>query len=175
MVSRKDAHVGVLGLGGLGHLAVKFSKAMGHEVSVFSHSPSKEREARALGSTHFFTGTPEEVVKTVGRHFDLLLVTANVDMPYAEYLGALRTDGVLCFVGIPPSPIMVGVDSLLGNRLRIAASPIGAPGRIIEMLDFARAHAITATSEVMPMGSVNDALERVKKNEVRYRAVLTRA
>jgi uncharacterized zinc-type alcohol dehydrogenase-like protein len=174
-VTRKDARVAVLGLGGLGHLAVKFSAAMGHEVTVISHSPSKETEARSLGARDFLCGAPEEVAKQARRSFDLVLVTANVDLPYASYLSTLRRDGVLCFVGIPPSPLTVEVGSLLGQRLRLAASPIGAPSRILEMIDFSRSHGVLATSEIMPMGQANEAIARVKKNDVRYRAVLTRA
>ncbi len=173
-VTRKDARVAVLGLGGLGHLAVLFSKAMGHEVSVFSHSPSKEKEAKALGASNFFAGDIKPLVKTIGRKFDLILVTANVDLAYPAYLDTLRADGVLCFVGIPPSPLTIPVGSLLGNRLRVTASPIGSPKRIHDMLDFANVHGLTAVSEIMPMAKANEAVERVKANKVRYRAVLSR-
>jgi uncharacterized zinc-type alcohol dehydrogenase-like protein len=174
-VSRKDARVAVLGLGGLGHLAVKFSAAMGHEVAVISSTPSKEKEARALGATSFLHGSAADVVKAAKESFDLVLVTANVDLPYVDYLRTLRRDGTLCFVGIPPSPITLGVGALLGSRLRVAASPIGSPSRILDMLDFARVNGVLATSEIMPMAKANEAVARVKKNDVRYRAVLSRA
>lgn len=173
-VARKDARVAVVGLGGLGHLAVKFSAAMGHEVSVFSHSPSKEKEARELGAQEFFAGDIQELAPRIGRKFDLVLVTANVDLAYPSFLSTLRADGTLCFVGIPPSPVTVPVGALLGKRLRVAASPIGSPSRILDMIDFAGAHGVTAVSEIMPMKQVNSALERVRENKVRYRAVLAR-
>jgi uncharacterized zinc-type alcohol dehydrogenase-like protein len=174
-LTRKDARGGILGLGGLGHLAVKFSHAMGHEVSVFSHSPSKEKEAKALGAHHFYHGEAKQVAQELERKLDLLIVTANVDLPYPEYLSTLRANGTLCFVGIPPSPITLGVGALLGGRIRVSASPIGSPWRIREMLDFARTHGVMATSEIMPMEQANEAMAKVKANKVRYRAVLTRS
>lgn len=173
LVRRKDARVAVLGLGGLGHLAVKFSHAMGHEVSVISHSPAKEREAKELGATNFFHGDSAALAKELGRRFDLVLVTANVDLPYADYLGTIRADGSLCFVGVPPSPVPIEAYQLL-RRVNVTGSPIGSPARILDMLDFASTHGILATSELLPMGQANEAIERVKANKARYRIVLSR-
>lgn len=173
-IDRKEARVGVVGLGGLGHLAVKFARSLGHEVSVFSSSPTKKAEALAMGAHHFLPSGTEEEIKSAGAKLDLVIVTANVDLPYAAYLSTLRRDGTLCFVGIPPSPLTVPVGALLGGRNRIAASPIGSPARIIEMLDFAARHGIEADSEIFSMKDVNEVLPKVKANKVRYRAVLSR-
>lgn len=173
-VKRKDARVAVVGLGGLGHLGVKLSAAMGFETAVFSHSASKEKEALGLGAREFFHAPIETIAKDIGRRFDLVLVTANVDLQYSHFLNTLRSDGTLCFVGIPPSPLQLPVGAMLGNRLRVAASPIGSPSRIVEMVDFCNAHGILATSEISAMAEVNSVLERVKANKVRYRAVLAR-
>lgn len=173
-VPRKEARVGIVGLGGLGHLAVKFARALGHEVSVFSSTPGKKAEAIAMGAHHFRLGRSEAEIQAAGREFDLVLVTANADLPYPAYLSTLRSDGVLCFVGIPPSPIQVPVGALLGRRLRLAASPIGSSARILEMLDFSTRHGILADSEVFAMEEVNEVLPKVKTNKVRYRAVLSR-
>lgn len=173
-VARKDARVAVVGLGGLGHLAVKLSAAMGHEVAVFSHSASKHQEAKTLGAREFHHAPIESIAKDIGRRFDLVLVTANVDLEYPHFLNTLRSDGTLCFVGIPPSPLQLPVGAMLGKRLRVAASPIGSPGRIHEMVDFCAAHGVLAMSEIEPMNQVNSVLERVKANKVRYRAVLAR-
>lgn len=173
-VTRKEARIAVVGLGGLGHLAVKFARALGHEVAVFSSSPSKAKEARDLGAHHFHSSAQAEEIESLGRRYDLVLVTANVDLPYESYLSTLRSDGVLCFVGIPPSPMEISVDALLGKRLRVAASPIGSPSRILEMVDFAGRHGILAETESYPMDEVNEVLPKVKANKVRYRAVLSR-
>jgi alcohol/geraniol dehydrogenase (NADP+) len=173
-ISRKEARVAVVGLGGLGHLAVKFSAAMGHEVSVFSHSISKEAEAKELGARNFHYGPIETIAKNIGRSFDMVLVTANADMAYSNFLHTLRADGTLCFVGIPPSPIQLPVGAMLGKRLRVAASPIGSPSQIMEMLSFCATHGILAKCEIEPMSAVNSVLERVRANKVRYRAVLAR-
>lgn len=173
-VTRKEARVAIVGLGGLGHLAVKFAHALGHEVAVFSSSPSKKEEALKLGAHRFLSSASKEEIESVGPHFDLVLVTANVDLPYTAYLSTLRSDGALCFVGIPPSPLTVPVDVLLGKRLRVTASPIGSPARILEMIDFAGRHGIMADAELFPMDEVNAVLPKVKANKVRYRAVLSR-
>jgi uncharacterized zinc-type alcohol dehydrogenase-like protein len=128
-----------------------------------------------MGAHHFLPGGTEEEIRATGKKLDLVLVTANVDLPYPAYLSTLRADGALCFVGIPPSPLTIPVGYLLGRRLRVTASPIGSPSRILEMLDFSERHGILADSEIFAMQEVNEVLEKVKANKVRYRAVLSRA
>jgi alcohol/geraniol dehydrogenase (NADP+) len=166
--------VAVVGMGGLGHLAVKFASALGHEVSVFSSSLGKKAEALAMGASHFLASGSREEIESAGRRHDLVLVTANADLPYSSYLETLRSDGTLCFVGIPPSPLNLSVGQLLGKRLRVTASPIGSPSRIREMLELALEKGLGAQTEIFPLEKVNEVLPMVKENRVRYRAVLAR-
>ena len=168
-----EARVGVVGIGGLGHLAVKIAVAMGHEVTVFSSSESKRAEAALLGAQHFVDSSDAEKIRNGARsRLDLVLVTANVDLPWDAYLDTLRADGTLCFVGVPPSPVAFLVGQLLAKRRRIAASPIGSRREMREMLDFCAQHQILAQSEIFAMHEVAVAIDKVRNNQVRYRAVL---
>ena len=170
------ARVGVVGIGGLGHLAVKLAVAMGMEVTVFSSSESKRAEAMRLGAKHFLTSTDAALIRSGSRsRLDLVLVTANVDLPWDAYLDTLRADGTLCFVGVPPSPLAFRVDLLLAKRRRVAASPIGSRREMREMLNFCAQHDILAQSEIFAMTDAPAAVERVRANQVRYRAVLVHA
>jgi uncharacterized zinc-type alcohol dehydrogenase-like protein len=169
------ARVGIVGIGGLGHLAVRMAAAMGYEVTVFSSTPAKEAEARRLGA-HFFVNSsdPDNIGQQAHGRLDLVLVTANVDLPWGEYLDTLRADGTLCFVGVPPAPVTFELGQLLGLRRRIAASPIGSSQTMRQMLEFCARHQILAQAEIFPMAEVNRAVAKVRKNDVRYRAVLVR-
>jgi len=170
----RTGRVGIVGLGGLGHFAAKFARAMGLELTVFSSSPRKKQEAEAMGAHHFIASTQPGAIASQGRTLDMVLVTANVDLPWSEYLKTIRSEGSLCFVGIPPSAIQVRVGELMGHRVRLTASPIASRAQIHQMLDFCAVHDITADAEVFPMTQVNDVLQKVKANQVHYRAVLTR-
>lgn len=164
--------VGIIGIGGLGHLAVQFAAAMGCHVTAFSSSHDKAAEAKTLGAHEFVaTKDPSVLAKYAGR-YDFILSTANADLPWLEYVNALRPDGRLCFVGIPNEPLHIPVFTLLGGRKSICASPIGGRALIQEMLEFAARHQIAAQTEVMPLSQVNQALEKVRKNTARYRMVL---
>ena len=168
---KKDPTVGIVGMGGLGHLAIKFAHAMGAKVAVFSSSLDKKNDAINFGASEFvITKNPDEIAK-IGRKLDLVLVTANVDLPWDEYLKTLRVDGTLCFVGIPPSPYILDIGRILGKRLRISSSPIGSRKEIEEMLNFANIHQVLATIEQSPMENIKQILQRMKKNQVHYRAV----
>jgi alcohol/geraniol dehydrogenase (NADP+) len=169
----RTARVGIVGLGGLGHLAVKISKAMGFEVTLFSSTPDKKTEAEALGVHHFVTSNEAEKISASGRRLDMVLVTATVNLPWSSYLKTLRSNGVLCFVGIPPAPVSMGVSEIMGRQLRVGASSIASRHRIEEMLEFCVRHEIGATVETYPMDSVNEVLPRVRTNRVRHRAVLS--
>jgi len=166
--------LGVVGLGGLGHLAVKLGAALGMRVTVFSSSPRKREEALALGAEQFIGSAAPEAIESVGPSLDMVLVTAPADLPWTAFLHTLRSDGTLCFVGIPPGPISMPVSELLARRLRITASPIGSRARIGQMLEYCRARKITADIEAFPLESANEALRRVRENKVRHRAVLVR-
>jgi len=163
----------VVGFGGLGHLAVKIAHAMGAEVTLFSSTESKRDHAMQMGATHF---VPSNSPSGAGneRQLDLIIVTVNADLPWNEYLKTLRSDGTLCFVGIPPSPMTLHPVELLECRLRVCGSPIGGRYHIRRMLEFCHQRQIGAQIETFPLEAVNEAIEKVRKNEVRYRAVLVR-
>lgn len=165
--------VGIVAVGGLGHLAVKFAAHLGCEVTVFSSSSAKEKEAKEMGATYFVNSRDPKAVAAYGPRLDLVLVTANVDLPWENYLQTLRPDGTLCFVGIPPSNITFNIAHLLDTRRKITASPIGNRSRMYDMLEFAQRHRIEATVEKFPLERVNEAIDRVRKNDLRYRAVLS--
>ncbi len=164
--------VGVVALGGLGHLAVKFAKGMGADVTLFSSNPKKAAQASSLNVDNFVSSVDASEIERSGRKLDLIIVTANVDLPWASYLKTLRADGTLCFVGIPPSPMTLPVFELMGKRLRVAASPIASRGEIARMIEFAARNDISADVELFAMDKANEALTRVREGAVRHRAVL---
>jgi uncharacterized zinc-type alcohol dehydrogenase-like protein len=167
-----SSRVGVVGIGGLGHMALQFARVFGAEVTAFSSSEAKEEEARALGA-HFFVNTREsKEMREVAGKFDFILTTINADQDWMTYIQALRPTGTLCFVGVPPSPISVHAFPLISGVRTITGSPIGSPHRIREMMDVAARHGVKAQTERFPMAKVNEAIAKVKKNKVRYRAVL---
>jgi uncharacterized zinc-type alcohol dehydrogenase-like protein len=167
-----SSRVGIIGIGGLGHLAIQFAKVFGAEVVAFSTSTSKEEEARSLGAHHFVNSRESKAMKDVMGSLDFILNTANADQDWNVYIHALRPTGTLCFVGVPPSPVSVQAFPLIGGIRTITGSPIGSPQRIREMLDVAARHAVKATTEEFAMARANEAIDKVKKNKVRYRAVL---
>ena len=167
------SRVGIVGIGGLGHMALQFARAFGAEVTAFSSSADKEEEARRLGAHHFVGTRESKSLKAVAGCFDLLLSTVNVDQDWKEYVQALRPHGSLVFVGIPPKPASFPVLPLISGIKSISGCNIGSPAQIAEMLDVAARHNIKAVVESFPMRDANQAVERARKNAVRYRAVLT--
>jgi alcohol/geraniol dehydrogenase (NADP+) len=166
------SRVGVIGIGGLGHMAIQFARIFGAEVTAFSTSASKEEEARSLGA-HYFVNTREsKALREVASSLDYILSTVNADQDWSIYLQALRPNGTLCFVGVPPSPVAVSAFALISGLRSITGSPIGSPYQLREMLDVAARHGVKAKTERFPMAKANEAMEKVKKNKVRYRAVL---
>ena len=170
---RPSSRVGVIGIGGLGHLGVQFAKAFGAEVTAFSTSKDKEAEAKQLGAHHFVNTRDTGALKNVAASFDLLLSTVSADQEWQAYVNALRPKGTLCIVGAPPSPIPIQGASLITSQKAVAGSNTGSPQEISEMLDVAARHGIKAVTERFAMAKANDAVTKVKKNQVRYRAVLT--
>jgi uncharacterized zinc-type alcohol dehydrogenase-like protein len=164
--------VGVIGVGGLGHLALQFARAMGCEVTAFSTSPDKEAEAHAMGAHRFIATRTPDALKSVAGSFDFILSTVNADLPWMDYITALRPRGALCFVGASPSPVALPVFPLLVGNKRVVGSNTGSPLMLKQMLDVAARHGIRARTELFPLKDVNAALGRVARNEVRYRAVL---
>jgi uncharacterized zinc-type alcohol dehydrogenase-like protein len=171
---RPGSNVGVIGIGGLGHLALRFLRAMGCEVTAFSSTPDKRDEARRLGADHVAPSTDvRELRKHAGR-LELLLCTAPARLDWITYLQTLKPNGILCLVGAPPGILQVPASQLLSGQRSITGSDIGSRGMIEDMLAFAAEHGIAAQIETAPRAEANRAIERLRKNEVRYRMVLTR-
>ncbi len=164
--------VGVVGIGGLGHLAVQFARAFGCEVTAFSSSPEKENEARELGAHHFVASTDENALRAAAGSLDFILSTVSADLNWPVYLDILRPKGKLCLVGVPRHNLTIPAFPLIGSQKTVCGSPIGGRARIIEMLEFAARHGIKARTEAVPMSEVNEALQKVAANRARYRMVL---
>ena len=168
----KGTKVGVVGLGGLGHMAVKLAAAMGAEVTMLSTSKSKEADAKKLGAHAFgLTSDPETFNRLRGR-FDLIIDTISAPHDYNAYLGLLRVEGAMVLLGVPPEAVPVAAISLIGGRKTLSGSLIGGIKETQEMLDFCAEHGVVSEVEVIPMDKVNEAYERMLKNDVRYRFVL---
>jgi uncharacterized zinc-type alcohol dehydrogenase-like protein len=168
----KGHKLAVLGLGGLGHMGVKFGVAFGAEVTVLSTSPKKEADAKALGAHHFVVTTDPEQVKAARGSFDFILDTVSAPHDFNMYLGLLRTDGVMICVGVPPEPAEVAAFSLLGGRKSLAGSGIGGIAETQEMLDFCAEHNIVSDIEIIDIKDITPSYERMQKGDVRYRFVI---
>jgi uncharacterized zinc-type alcohol dehydrogenase-like protein len=168
----KGHKVGVLGLGGLGHMAVKFAASFGAEVTMLSHSPSKESDARRLGAHRFALTSNEETLKGLASHFDFIIDTVSAPHDYNVYLSLLNTDGVMICVGAPPAPAQVPAFNLIFQRRSIAGSLIGGIPETQEMLDYCAEHGIVSDVELIGMHEINTAYERMMKGDVKYRFVV---
>jgi len=164
--------VGVVGVGGLGHLALRFARAFGCEVTAFSSRPDKRAEAQRLGAHHVSSSSDVRELRKHARRFDLLLSTAPAKLDWVAFLETLRPNGVLCLVGAPQGLMSFPPSQLLGGQRSICGSDIGSRAAIRAMLDFAARHGIAADVERLPMAEANRAVERVRRNEARYRMVL---
>jgi D-arabinose 1-dehydrogenase-like Zn-dependent alcohol dehydrogenase len=167
-----DARVAVLGIGGLGRLALRFLQAMGHRVSAFSRSPEKRRTIEELGAA-YVDGADPASLGAYRNTFDLILSTLNVPFDLNAYLGMLRPDGQLCLVATPLQPLSLCAGLLYDYaRRRIYGNYVGSRADMARMLDFAAAHGVAADVMVMPFSSVNEAIERVRSREVATALVL---
>lgn len=171
----KGHRVGVLGLGGLGHMAVKFAVAFGAEVTMLSSSASKEKDAAMLGAHHFALTSDTAKMKSLSNHFDFILNTVSAQHDYSPYLNLLRTDGTMIVVGVPPTPSAVPAIQLIMKRRSIIGSLIGGIKETQEMLDFCAEHNIVSDVEVIKIQEINEAYERMLKGDVRYRFVIDTA
>jgi uncharacterized zinc-type alcohol dehydrogenase-like protein len=170
--AKEGMRVGVMGLGGLGHMGVKFAKALGAHVTVFSHSPSKESDARKMGADAFISTSEPDVLKSLSTRFDLILNTISAKLDINLYLKLLALDGTLVVIGLPGEPYAVNVDVLLGARRSMAGSMIGGIPEIQEMLDFCGTHNIVSDVEVVNADYVSQAYERTVASDVKYRFVI---
>lgn len=168
----KGQRVGVLGLGGLGHMAVKFAASFGAEVTMLSSSRSKEPDAKKLGAHHFVLTSDEGQMKKLKNHFDVILNTVSANHSYTPYLKTLKTNGTMIVVGAPPTPSEAPAMTLIANRRSILGSLIGGIAETQEMLDYCAVHNIVSDVEVIDMPYINTAYERMLKNDVKYRFVI---
>lgn len=169
---KKGDKVAVLGLGGLGHMGVKFAAAFGAEVTMLSTSPSKEQDAKRLGAEHFVLITDDEQLKKHANTFDYILNTISAQHEYKTYLNLLRTNGTMIVVGIPEKASEVPASTLINKRRSVMGSLIGGIQETQEMLDFCAEHNIVSDVEVIDIEQINEAYERVIKSDVKYRFVI---
>ena len=172
---QKGQRLGVVGLGGLGHMALKFGHAFGAHVVQFSTSPNKVEDAKKLGADEVILTKDPKNFEKVARSLDLIIDTVSAPHDLTPYLGTLKRDGTLVQVGVPPEPLSIGVFPLAMKRLSVAASAIGGIPETQEMLDFCAEHDIVSDIELTPIQKVNEAYERVLKSDVKYRFVIDMA
>lgn len=163
--------VGVVGIGGLGHMAIKIARAMGAEVTVFTTSPSKVEDAKRLGADHAVLSKDEEQMKAQSG-FDMILDTVSAKHDVNAYLNCLGVDGSLVLVGLPNEPLEVGAFNVVNGRKSFSGSNIGGIAETQEVLDFCKQHHIVADVEVIAPGQINEGLERLEKGDVKYRFVI---
>lgn len=168
----KGHKVGILGLGGLGHMAVKLAVSFGAEVTMLSTSPSKEADAKRLGAHKFALTKDPEQLKGLSSYFDFIIDTISAEHDYNMYIGMLNTNGVMICVGAPPTPAQISAFSLIGNRRSVGGSLIGGIPETQEMLDYCAEHGITSDVEVIAIKDINESYERMLKGDVRYRFVI---
>lgn len=166
------SRVGVVGIGGLGHMAVKFAKAWGCEVTAFTSSASKHAEAQAMGAHRVVSSTDAAGIAALAGSLDLVIVTVNVPLDWKAILSTLGPRGRLHFVGAVLEPIPVQVFALLDGQKCISGSPIGSPASMARMLDFCARHGIEPQVEHFPMRRINEALDHLRAGKARYRIVL---
>ena len=169
---KKGMKVAVVGLGGLGHMGVKFAVSFGAEVTVISTSPSKEADAKKLGATHFLVSTDKDAMSKYNSYFDVILDAISANHDYTTYLNLLGIDGKLMVVGLPIESPKVQPFSLVTNRRSVIGSCIGGMKETQEMLDYCAEHNIVSEIEVIPMQKINEAYDRMLKGDVKYRFVI---
>lgn len=167
--------VAVVGLGGLGHMAVKIAHAMGAEVTVLSQTLRKKDDGLKLGADHYYATSDAATFEELAASFDLILSTVSAPLPFDTYLGLLKTDGALVNVGAPEEPVSLNLFSLMAQRKTLAGSGIGGIRETQEMLDFCAEHGLGAEIELIRADQINEAYERVLASDVRYRFVIDAA
>src|SRR5271156_5891448 len=172
LLARPSSRVGVVGIGGLGAMGLQFARAFGCEVTAFSTSKDKEPEARELGAHHFVNTRENGEIKKAAGSLDLILSTVSADQDFQSFIAMLRPKGTLMVLGASPSPLQISAFGLIGGQKAVAGSPTGSPRDLHEMLDVAARHKVKAITERFAMKDANKAVDKVKRNQVRYRAVL---
>ena len=164
--------VGVMGLGGLGHMGVKFAHALGAETTVFSHSPEKKADALRMGADHFILTKEVKELDKYKQTYDLILNTVSADLDLEPYLQLLKLDGTLVVIGLPGKPYAINAGTLLGQRRSLAGSMIGGIAELQEMLNFCGKHNILSEVEVIKSDYINTAYDRTVASDVKYRFVI---
>lgn len=167
-----NARVGVVGIGGLGHMALQFLNAWGCEVTAFTSSAAKREEALELGAHHTLDSRDADALAAAAGRFDLILSTVNVKLDWNGYLGTLKPKGRLHIVGATLEPLDIGAFSLILAQRSVSGSPVGSPVTIGKMLDFAARHDIKPVTESFPFAKINDAIAHLRSGKARYRVVL---
>ncbi len=164
--------VGVIGIGGLGHIALQFLKAWGCEVYAFSSNPAKSEEILKMGAHHVVNSREPAAMKHLTGKLNFILCTVNADLDWNSYFAALAPKGRFHFVGVIPNPIAVPAFPFIAGEKSVSASPLGSPSTLIEMLDFCVRHGIKPVTEVFPMSRANEAIAHLEAGKARYRVVL---
>jgi len=172
MYARPTDRVGIIGIGGLGHMAVKFAAAYGCDVTAFTSSKNKFDEAKGFGAHHVVSSRDSAAIKKLGGRFDLLINTVNATLDWEAMIGALGPNGRLHTVGAVPEPIPVAAFSLILQQRSVSGSPVGSPVAIETMLDFASRHNVLPQTEHFPMSKINEAFAHLESGKARYRIVL---
>ena len=164
--------VAVVGLGGLGHMGLKIAKAMGAEVTLISHSPNKEEDAKRLGADHFLLSTDKGAWRAARYSFDFILNTVSVNINVDRYMGLLGLHGVMCMVGVPTEPLSVQTGSIVSSQKSLVGSGIGSIRETQEMLNFCAEHDLGSEIEIINIQDVNEAWDRVVASDVKFRFVI---
>ncbi|HAD70071.1 MAG TPA: alcohol dehydrogenase, partial [Acinetobacter radioresistens] len=165
-------HVGVIGIGGLGHMAIKLLKAWGCEITAFTSSLDKTPELIEMGADHVVNSRDSAALKDQYGKFDLLLSTVNVSLDWKSYLHTLAPHGTVHMLGLTLEPMQVPVGTLIGGNKSVTGSPTGSPAALRQLLKFAARKNIAPQIELFPMSQINEAIERLHSGQVRYRVVL---
>jgi uncharacterized zinc-type alcohol dehydrogenase-like protein len=172
MYAKPTDRVGIIGIGGLGHMAVKFAAAYGCDVTAFTSSQNKFDEAKGFGANQVVSSKDAAAIKKLAGSFDLLISTVNVNLDWDAMIGTLAPNGRLHFVGVVPEPIPVAAFSLIAQQRSVSGSPTGSPVAMQTMLDFAARHNVAPQTEHFPMSKINEAFARLESGKARYRIVL---
>lgn len=164
--------VAIIGIGGLGHLALQFARAWGCDVTAFTSSMDKEAELRELGAHHVVNSRDADALKPLRGHFDMIISTVNVTLPWAKYMATLGPNGRLITVGAVAEPMGIPAFSMIAGGKSVGGSDTGSPAMVAKMLEFCTRHDIKPMVEYFPMKDVNKAIERLESGKARYRVVL---